>query len=181
MTKTKFDIKKLTYLAILTALVVLLQVVFAPMIGAATGISPALVLIPIVLGVATCGIGAGAWLGGVFALIVMFDPTTIPFFEYSPLATVFLVFLKGIGSGLLSALIFKILEKKNKYIAIICAAIIAPIANTGLFVLGCFAFFLELTGIEIYTLFAGVQFAVELIVNAVFVPTVFSILNIAKK
>ena len=79
--KKNIDIKKLTYLAILTALVVVLQTVFAPLIGALTGLSPALVLIPIVLGVSTCGLGAGAWLGAVFSFIVLFDPTTVRFAE----------------------------------------------------------------------------------------------------
>ena len=90
----KIDVKKMTYLAIFTALVVVLQTVCAPLIGAATGLSPALVLIPIVLGVSICGLGAGAWLGAVFSFIVMFDPTTVPFLQFNPLATVFLVFLK---------------------------------------------------------------------------------------
>ena len=83
--ETKFNIRKMTYLAIFTALVLVLQTVFAPLIGAATGLSPALVLIPIVLGVSVCGLGAGAWLGAVFSFIVMFDPTTVPFLQYNPI------------------------------------------------------------------------------------------------
>ena len=104
--RTSLDIRKLNYLAMLTALVVVLQIFIAPMIGAATGLSPALVLIPIILGVASYGIGAGAWLGGVFSLIVMFDPTTVPFLEFNPILTVLLVFAKGIGAGVVSGLVF---------------------------------------------------------------------------
>ena len=171
------DIRKLTYLAMLTALVVVLQVFIAPLIGAATGLSPTLVLIPIVLGVASSGIGAGAWLGGVFSLIVMFDPTTVPFLEYNAVMTVLLVFAKGIGSGVLAGLIFKLISNKNKFVAIVASAISAPIINTGIFVIGCILFFRELTGIGIYSLFITVNFALELAVNAVLVPAIYHILE----
>ena len=176
--ETKFNIRKMTYLAIFTALVLVLQTVFAPLIGAATGLSPALVLIPIVLGVSVCGLGAGAWLGAVFSFIVMFDPTTVPFLQYNPILTVLLVFLKGIGAGLIAGCVFKLLEKKNKYVAIFLAALAAPIANTGIFVLGCYLFFLELTGLGIYSLFITLNFAVELVINVVLVPIVYRILEI---
>ena len=178
--RRSLDIRKMTYLAILTAIVVVLQTVFAPMIGGLTGLSPALVLIPIVLGVATCGLGAGAWLGGVFAFIVMFDPTTVPFWEYKPLMTVLLVFLKGIGSGVVAGLLYKLIEKKNRYAAIIAAAISAPIVNTGIFVLGCVAFFLDLTGIAVFGLFITANFGVELVLNAVLVPIIYRILEATK-
>ncbi len=176
------NVKKLTYLAMLSALVVLLQLVFAPMIGAASGgvLSPALVLIPIVLGVSTCGIGAGAWLGGIFSLIVMFDPTTVPFFEYSPALTILLVFAKGVGSGVVAGLIYKLVSKKNKYVAVILAALSAPIVNTGIFVIGCLLFFRALTGVGIYTVFISVNFAVELAVNVVLVPAIYHLLEVTK-
>ena len=177
MKKTSVDIRKLTYLAMLTALVVVLQVLIAPLIGAATGLSPALVLIPIVLGVASCGIGAGAWLGGVFSLIVMFDPTTVPFLQYNAVLTVLLVFLKGVGSGVIAGVIFKLISKKSKMLAIFLAAVSAPIANTGIFVIGCILFFRELTGVGVYSLFITVNFAVELAVNAVLVPAIYHILE----
>ena len=176
--KTSIDIRKLTYLAMLTALVILLQMVFAPLIGAATGLTPALVLIPIVLGVSTCGLLAGAWLGGVFSFIVLFDPTTVPFLENNPVVTVILVFAKGICAGLVAGLIFKLLENKNKYVAVILAALSAPIVNTGIFVLGCLMFFVDLTGVGIYTLFITVNFGVELLVNVVLVPAIYHLLEI---
>lgn len=178
--RNSMNIKKLTYLAILTALVVVLQTVFAPIIGSLTGLSPALVLIPIVLGVSTCGLGAGAWLGAVFSFIVLFDPTTVPFFEYRPFFTVLLVFLKGVGAGLVSGFLFNILKNKNRYMAIITAALVAPVANTGIFVVGCILFFRELTGMGIYSLFITVNFAVEIAVNVILVPIIFRILEVTR-
>lgn len=176
--KTTFDIRKLTYLAMLTALVIVLQLWIAPLIGAATGLSPALVLVPFVLGVASCGLGAGAWLGAIFSLIVIFDPTTVPFLEHNPVMTVILVFAKGMGSAVLAGLIFKLISKKNKYVAIFVSALSAPILNTGIFVIGCLLFFRELTGVGIYTLFITVNFAVEVAVNVVLVPAIYHLLEV---
>ncbi len=176
--KTSLDIKKLTYLAMLTALVVVLQMVIAPLIGAATGLSPALVLIPIVLGVASCGLGAGAWLGAIFSLIVIFDPTTVPFLDHNIFLTVLLVFAKGVGSALLAGLIFKLIVDRNKYVAIFAAALAAPVINTGIFVIGCLLFFRELTGVEVYTLFTTVNFGVETAINVVLVPGIYQLLEV---
>ena len=175
--KNTMNIRKMTYVALLTALVIVLQLWIAPMIGAATGLSPALVLIPFVLGVASCGLGAGAWLGAVFSLIVIFDPTTIPFLEHNPIMTVVLVFAKGIGAAVLAGVLFNLIAKKNKYVAILASALAAPILNTGIFVVGCLLFFRELTGVGIYTLFITVNFAVELAVNVVLVPAIYHLLE----
>lgn len=176
--ENSINVRKLTYLAMLTALVVVLQLVIAPIIGAATGLSPALVLIPIVLGVSACGIGAGAWLGFVFSLIVIFDPTTIPFLDYNAFLTVLLVFVKGIGAGAVAGALFKALSKLNKYLAVVVAAISAPIANTGIFVIGCLLFFRELTGVGVYSLFITANFALEITINAVLVPAIYHLLEV---
>ena len=180
---TSIDVRKVTYLAILTALVVVLQAVIAPMIGSASGgvLTPALVLVPFVLGVAVCGWGAGVWLGGIFALIVLImDPSCVPFFQHNLFMTIVLVCAKGIGAGLVSGLLFKLFRKKNKLLAISVAAVAAPIVNTGIFVIGCLLFFMEITGVEIYMLFISLNFAVELAVNIVFVPLIYKILEITK-
>ena len=176
-TQNSINVRKLTYLAMLTALVVVLQLVIAPIIGAATGLSPALVLIPIVLGVASCGLGAGAWLGAVFSLIVIFDPTTVPFLDHNAILTIILVFLKGMGAGLVAGALFKLLLRFNKYLAVVVAAISAPIANTGIFVIGCLLFFRELTGVGVYSLFITANFALEVTVNAVLVPAIYHLLE----
>ena len=89
-----------------------------------------------------------------------------------------LVFLKGIGSAVIAGLVFKLIAKKNKYVGIFAAAISAPVLNTGIFVLGCLAFFRELTGIGIYSLFITVNFAVELGVNAVLAPAIYHLLRV---
>lgn len=179
--KLKIDIRKTVYLAMLTALVVVLQSVVAPLIGAATGLSPALVLVPFVLGAVVCGLGAGVWLGAVFGIIVLLtDPTCAPFFGHNLVMTIVLVLAKGIGAGIASGLVFKLFSKKNKMLAVVLAGITAPIVNTGIFVVGCWLFFLEITGFEIYVLFTQVNFFIELAVNIVLVPAIYKILQIVK-
>lgn len=177
--KNSILIRKLTYIAILTALVVVLQTVFAPLIGAATGgISPALVLIPIVLGVSTCGLWAGAWLGAAFSLIVILDPTTVSFLEYNAVLTFLLVFVKGVGAPLVAGLLFNLIKKKNRYVAVIIAALALPVVNTGIFYLGCFLFFWEMTGMGLFTTLALINFLLEIAINIVFSPIIYRILEV---
>ena len=178
-TRTSLDIRKLTYLAMLTALVIVLQLAIAPLIGSLTGLSPALVLVPIMLGVASMGIGGGAWLAFVFCFIVLFDPTTVPFLEFNPVLTVLLVFAKGVGSAVVSALIFKLVSKKNEILALALASVCMPILNTGIFVVGCLLFFRELTGVGIYALFTSLNFVIELVINLTLVPAIHHLLSVS--
>ena len=68
-TTNKMSTKNMVLGAILTALVILLQ-----FMGSFIHLGPfsiSLVLIPIVIGAATCGAGIGAWLGFVFGIVVL--------------------------------------------------------------------------------------------------------------
>lgn len=75
--------KKIAGVGLLTALVVALQLL--PFIKFGT-VSISLVLVPIVVGAALYGVGAGAWLGGVFAVVVLCQPDTALFLNMSILA-----------------------------------------------------------------------------------------------
>ena len=57
--------------AVLTALVVILQLMGGFIRLGMFQIS--LVLLPIVIGAATCGVGVGAWLGFVFGMVVLLN------------------------------------------------------------------------------------------------------------
>jgi len=65
----KANIKRMTGIALLIALVVVMQSISA-MIPPVSGFSISLVLIPIVLGAALYGPSAGALLGAAFGIIV---------------------------------------------------------------------------------------------------------------
>ena len=131
-----------TQLALLTAIVVVLQITASFFRFGMFQL--ALVLVPIVIGGALLGIGAGAWLGFVFGLIVLLNGDAAVFYAFSVPGTVLAVMLKGIAAGALGGLAYKLLEKKNQYAAVISASIVVPIVNTGVFVLGCLVFFMPL-------------------------------------
>lgn len=133
-------IKRMTGIALLIALVVVLQFVSA-MIPPVGGFSISLVLIPIVLGGAVYGPGTGALLGGVFGMIVFAncvtgsDPGGAMVFQANPFLCFLVVMGKGILAGWTAALIYGLLKNRNRHLAILCAAIVCPLVNTGLFVL----------------------------------------------
>ena len=104
-------ILRITYLALLTALVVVFQ-----LIGSVIRLGPfscTLVLMPIVLGAALCGPWAGAWLGLVFAGMVLATGDASVFLAIDPFATILVVVLKGVCSGLCAGLVYSVIKKKN--------------------------------------------------------------------
>jgi uncharacterized membrane protein len=177
--------------AVLTALVIVLQYLgqfirFGPF-------SISLVLIPIVIGAATCGPKISTWLGFVFGIVVFLTGDAAAFLAIDVFGTIVTVLLKGITCGLLAGLTYRALEQKNRYLAVIAAAIVCPIANTGVFLLGCFVFFFET--IKAWGISAGFEnvisymilglvggnFLFEMAFNIVLSPTVVRVLSIIKK
>ena len=190
MTKTKFDIRKLTYLALLTAIVFVLQ--FVSLFMRFSTFSLTFVLVPIVVGVALCGLWAGAWLGFVFAMAVFATGDAALFLTFNVPATIAVVVLKGVLAGLAAGLAYKLFERVNKYLAIITSAVIAPIVNTGVFFIGCELFFFEdIAGyynvsaeqvtVFIITAFIGINFIIELGVNIILSPAIYRIIKIKQK
>lgn len=181
----KVTTKTLVIGAALTAVVIVLQ-----LLGAFIRIGMfqvSLVLAPIVIGAAIGGVGLGAWLGFVFGAVVLLNGDAASFLAIDVLGTIATVLLKGTLSGLFAALTYKALEKKNKYAAVILAAIVCPIVNTGVFLLGCSVFFMDairewaggggLVGFFIMGL-GLINFPVELIFNIILSPAILRLLNI---
>lgn len=143
-TKTAHDrILYLTQLATLSAIVLFLQLAGITIRIGATPVS--LVLLPITLGALLLGPAAGAWLGFLFGAEVLIvlgvmgaDPFTATLFLEHPLLTSLLCLGKGIAAGLVPALIYRALKDKHERIALFLAAASAPIANTGIFILGSY-------------------------------------------
>lgn len=177
-------IKRMTGIALLMALVVVLQFI-GSMIPPVGGFSISLVLIPIVLGAAMYGLKAGALLGATFGVIVVINCITgadaggAMVFQANPLLCILVVLAKGILAGLASGLVYKLFKYWNAYIAMLLAAIICPVVNTGTFIVCMMTFFKEVLsawagGGEIiaYVLSGLVlcNFVPELIINVVFSP-----------
>lgn len=191
--------KTLVGMAIFTALVVVLQLLSTVIrIGP---FAPSLVLIPIVIGAAVYGVKSGAWLGFVFGVVVLAmcitgaDAGGFMMFEQNALATALICLVKGTAAGTLAGLTYRTLAKFDGILATIAAAIVCPVVNTGLFVLGAVAVFQDLliqwqvgNGYGGSTLTAyiflgmiGLNFLVELAINLVLSPIVVRILKVRKQ
>ena len=178
------NIHKLVYLAILTACVIALQCMASFVFPGAISIN--LSLVPIAIGAAVCGRFAGGWLGLVCGFIVLIDPTTAGFMTFNAWATVLVVLLKGFLSGFISGIAYSLLERFNKLLAVAVAAILAPVVNTGIFILGCILFFAPLfesvaggnvVGYVI-TAFIGVNLLIEMGLNIVLTPAVHKLISL---
>ncbi|MGN0808098.1 MAG: ECF transporter S component [Candidatus Coproplasma sp.] len=203
MEKTKrsfFTAKNVSYLGVLAGLVIALQMLSGFMKIGAT--SFCLVLVPIVLGGIILGVGAGAFLGLLFGVVVLIDavigldPLTLYLLGEQPFFTVFLCLAKGAAAGAIPALIYKLIAPKNKHVGAIVAAILAPICNTGVFAVGAFFIMqpimdyfalnnMDISGLNpayiVFILLIGVNFFVELAINAVLSPVIYTVNNVVEK
>ena len=148
-------------------------------------------MIPVVLGAAMCGPWAGAWLGGVSGVVFFMTADSAFWMGLSIPGTIITVMVKGIAAGLVAGLVYKLLEKGNRYLAVIAAAIVCPIVNTGIFIIGCFIFFIDTVksgaagagmsvGAYLIIFFVGLNFVFELLTNIILSPAIVKLLNIRK-
>lgn len=179
--------KDIVGIGILTAIVVVLQ---SMAIAIRFGVfSITLVLVPIVVGAALYGWKAGAWLGTVFGIVVLFTDAGV-FLAISVPGTIITCILKGMLSGLCAGIVYKALANKNRFVAVISSAVVAPIVNTGVFLGGCMLFFFdtikgwatgagyENVGAYLILGFVGLNFLVEMAVNVVLSSAIVRILNV---
>lgn len=183
--------KKLTGLGLITAVTIVLQL-FAVVIRPTGLFNISLVLVPIVVGAALYGYKAGAWLGFVFGVIVLFTDAGA-FMVISIPGTVVTVLLKGICCGLVAGVVYNLLEKKNRVVAVIAAAVLCPITNTGIFLIGCLLFFMDTinewsaaagyssAGTYMIMALVGVNFLIEMAVNIVLSSVIVQIIKIGKR
>lgn len=187
----KLSTEKLVIGAALTALVIVLQLVGSFIRFGVFSVT--LVLVPIVIGAALCGTKIAAWLGFVFGVTVLLSGDAAAFMAINIWGTVITVLLKGIACGLAAGITYKLLEKKNFILAVMSAAVICPIVNTGIFLLGCVVFFLkdvaawgaaegyQNVAAYMFLILAGGNFIFEVIVNLVLGPVVTTIIKTVKK
>ena len=186
-TRKSFDTRKLVLLALLTAIVIVLQY-----LGAFIKFGPfsiSLVLMPIVVGAALTGVISGGWLGLVFGFIVLISGDAAAFMAISPLAAVAVVLVKGALAGLAAGGAYKLFEKKSKTLAAIIAAAICPIVNTGVFALGVYVFFMptvtswgEAAGFSngaafLFIGMIGLNFFIELGINIILTPVIIRLVQ----
>ena len=191
-------IKRMVGIAFLMAMIIVLQLIggMIPPIGGLVSLS--LVLIPIVVGAAVFGPSGGAILGATFGLIVYIacvngtDPGGAMVFQANAVLCFFVVMGKGILAGVASAWVYALLRKKNVngYVAMLMAAIVCPVVNTGIF-LACMALFYG----DVLTAWANgspvltyvlstlvlLNFLPELALNVIFSPAGERIVHVVKR
>ena len=188
---------KMVGIALLMAMVVVLQFV-SSMIPPIGFVSISLVLIPIVLGAATYGVGAGALLGTTFAVVTIINCITgadvggAMIFQANPILCIVVVLAKSILAGVASGLVYRLLARCNGYVAMLAAAVVCPVVNTGIFLTCVLVFFQDViavwatgAGADVVTYVLSIlllcNFLPELLINVVFSPAGHNIMRFVKK
>ena len=192
LNKKEMSTRTLVLSALMTALVVILQLLgtyttfFGPF-------STALALIPIVIGAALCGVGIGAWLGFVFGGVVLLSGGAALFWAFDGPGTIITVLLKGMACGAAAGVVYKLLKKKNEIVAAVVAAVVCPVVNTSVFLLGSAVFFLDsakdiaallkmnVSGMALFWALAMGNFLFEVGMNLVLSPVIVRLINIRKR
>ena len=188
---SRVQTEKLVLIALFTALVAILSY-FGGFIKIGGLASISLTLIPVVLGAALCGPFVGAWLGGVSGAVFFLTADAAFWLGLSIPGTIITVMVKGVMAGLLAGLTYTFLERFNRYVAVFASAVVAPIVNTGIFLIGSMIFFIDTVkagaiaeglGVGGYLIifFVGLNFVFELAVNILLSPAILRIINIKKK
>ena len=179
---------RMTQLAILTAIVGVLYY-FGGFIKIGGLASISLTLVPVVLGAALLGPRAGAWLGAVSGAVFFLTADAAFWLNLSVFGTIVTVMVKGTLAGLFAGLFYRLLEKRNVLLALLAAAAICPIVNTGIFLLGCLTFFFDAVkemanadGSSVFSflivVFVGLNFVFELLLNLLLTPALQRIIAV---
>ena len=193
---------ELVQLSMLAALVVVLQLLSALIPPMAGMVSITLTLIPVVIGAILFGKKGGAILGFVFGLIVLInciaglDPGGNILWTVNPILTALLCIIKGVAAGFVPAAIYSAVVKdekiadKAKTPLTLVAAVLAPVVNTSIFVVGMLLFFKDTLTVwangepilsYILVGLAGVNFTIEFLINIFLTPAIIRVVDVVKK
>ena len=193
-----FSAKNVAILGILIALVIVLQLFASaiPMFGITLNFS----LIPIAIAGILLGYLGGAIVGFFCGLVVFISMAvlggevfTATLFQAHPVILTIICIGKTTVAGLVSGLIFKFISKKSVFVAVCVSAVILPIVNTGIYMLGIVlmkdttATFLGMgassAGVVFTTVFAIIwlNFVLEMAVNLIFIPMIHRVIKAIKK
>lgn len=192
-----FTARKISWFAVLLALVIVLQIWGSAIPFAGTNLN--LTLIPVVLGSILLGPFAGALLGVAVGVVITInalagtDGFTLYLYQGSPIMTFLIIFVKGFLAGFVSGSVFKALKSKP-VLAVFLAACSAPIVNTSIFVIGTliingtiggYMSTENITGQSVVYFIiigcAGFNFLAEFTINAVFAPALYRIIRVVGK
>lgn len=185
--KDFFSAKNIAVYGVLLAVSIVLQIFGGSIkIGVA---SLNFTLIPMVLAALLYGAWGGAFIGAVNGVIVFLtacvlapDGLFVAMFALNPVMMFVICFLKTTAAGFVCGLLFDLIAKRNLRASIFVASGVAPIVNTGIFVLGMLCLYNDIAQIigdssqVIYTIFVGCvsfNFFIELAVNLLVAPALY--------
>lgn len=186
----KEQVRKLTLAAMLTAVVVVLALLGTAIRFGTFNVN--LALVPIVIGAALLGVWYGAWFGFVNAMVILLSGDAGPFIAVNALGTVITVVAKGVLAGLCSGLVYRAMQKHNHYAAVLLAALVCPVVNTGVFLIGCRIFFWKTlsqwaqgtdagsTFSYVIVFLVGVNFLLEVAINVILAPVIARLLGFSE-
>lgn len=194
-----FSSKRITGIAVLLALVIVLQAALGTVqIGM---VQLNFTLIPIVLGAILYGSAVGGFLGFACGLVVLIQvimggsPFYVIIWANTPFITVLTCIVKTTVAGFVAGWLFKLVSKKNTLVGVFTASAAVPVINTGLFIVGCLlmnesilAFQQTLPDVGgmnvlvfILVVLVTFNFFVELAINLIVSPALHRVIGIVDK
>ncbi len=192
--KNFFSARNIAYLAVLLALVIVLQAV-----GGTITIGPCslnFTLIPIALGAILFGVRGGGLLGLACGIVVLIQVIVgggfyAVIWTGNPVVTTITCIVKTTAAGAVAGLVYRLLSPKNKYVAVFLSAGLVPVINTALFIVGmlCMSNVLSaeygVNGIDIliFILVSLItfNFFIEFAINLLLAPAIHRVVLVAEK
>lgn len=185
-----FSAKRVTGMAVLLALVIVLQAFGGTVSIGAVQLN--FTLLPIVLGAIIYGAGVGAFLGLACGIVVLVQVIMglVPFYALiwanDPVATTLTCLLKTTVAGAVSGWLYTVLSKKNGLVGVFVSAGIVPVINTALFIVGCLCMTNSVYGLAggqnvlgfILVGLVTFNFFIEFAINLLLAPAVHRVIGI---
>ena len=188
--KNSLKIKRMVGIATLCAIAFVLQFWIAgimPKLPIGGGTAVNLALIPIVVGAILYGPKGGLTVGLFLGAVTLLPGQGAEGFYvnwYMTILAIHLCLAKTGLAGLFAGILFKIISRKNYYVAIFVAAIVTPCINTGLFLLLYGVLIYIMTGAAYGATFVAVAaavwiaFLVELVANILIAPALAQLIKV---
>ena len=191
--KELFSAKNITGIAVLLALVIVLQAFGGTISIGAVQLN--FTLIPIVLGAIIYGAFVGAFLGFACGVVVLVQVImgAVPFYALiwtnDPVATLLTCIVKTTVAGYVAGLAYRLLSKKNERVAIFVASGLVPVINTALFIVGCLFMTNSVYGMAngqkvLVLILVGLvtfNFLIEFAINLIVAPALQRVIGVVNK
>lgn len=189
-----FTARNIAYLAVLLALVIVLQAVGGTITFGTVSLN--FTLIPIALGAILFGVRGGGLFGLACGIVVLIQVIVgggfyAVIWTGNPVVTTLTCIVKTTAAGAVAGLVYRLLSPKNKYVAVFLAAGLVPVINTALFIVGmlCMSNVLSaeygVNGIDIliFILVSLItfNFFIEFAINLLLAPAIYRIVLVVEK